>query len=82
VRATFSAFAFFDYGFRILAFIATGVLLQFSLGVLLVIGIPALAIGQYLGNLIHHRISNEQALRVIGVLLLFSGLSLLAKVWV
>lgn len=82
VRATFSAFAFFDYGFRILAFIATGVLLQFSLGVLLVIGIPALAIGQYLGNLIHHRISNAQALRVIGVLLLFSGLSLLAKVWI
>ena len=81
VRATFSGFAFFDYGFRILAFIVTGVLLQFSLGVLLVIAVPTMAIGQYLGNLIHHRISNEHALRVIGVLLLVSGLSLLAKAW-
>ena len=81
VRATFSGFAFFDYGFRILAFTATGVLLQISLGMLLAIGIPAMAVGQYLGNVMHHRISNAQALRVIAVLLLFSGLSLLAKVW-
>jgi uncharacterized membrane protein YfcA len=81
VRATFSGFAFFDYGFRIVAFIVTGVLLQPALGVLLAIGLPALAAGQYIGNRIHHRISNEQALRVIGVLLIASGLSLLAKVW-
>ena len=81
VRATFAGFAFFDYGFRIVAFIATGVLLQPALGLLLAIGLPALAAGQYLGNHIHHRISNAQALHVIGVLLIVSGLSLLAKVW-
>jgi uncharacterized membrane protein YfcA len=81
VRATFSGFAFFDYGFRLLTFIATGLLLQLSLGLLLLIGVPAMAIGQYLGNLIHLRISNEQALRAIGVLLILSGVSLLAKVW-
>lgn len=81
VRATFSGFAVFDYGFRIIAFLATGLLLQLPLGLLLVIVVPAMAIGQYAGNLIHHRISNEQALRVIGVLLILSGLSLLAKVW-
>ena len=81
VRATFAGFAFFDYGFRIIAFIVTGVLLQLSLVTLLAIGIPAMAIGQYLGNRVHHQISNEQALRVIGVLLILSGISLLAKVW-
>ena len=81
VRATFSGFAFFDYGFRIIAFVATGVLLQLPLLPLLAIGLPAMAAGQYLGNHIHHRISNAQALRVIGVLLIASGLSLLAKVW-
>lgn len=81
VRATFSGFAFFDYGFRIIAFIATGVLLQLPLAMLLAIGVPAMALGQYLGNRIHHRISNEQALRVIGTLLILSGISLLAKVW-
>ncbi len=49
---------------------------------LLPIGVPAMAVGQYLGNRIHYRISNEQALQVIGVLLIVSGLSLLAKVWI
>lgn len=82
VRATFTGFAFFDYGFRMLTFAATGLLLDLALGVLLLIGVPAMAVGQYLGNLIHHRISNEQALRVIGVLLIVSGLALLAKVWI
>lgn len=81
VRATFTGYAFFDYGFRMITFAITGLLLDLSLGVLLAIGIPAMAIGQYLGNLVHHRISNEQALRVIGVLLIASGLSLVAKVW-
>ena len=81
VRATFSGFAFFDYGFRIVTFIATGLLLQWTLGPLFAIGIPAMATGLYLGNRLHHRISNEQALRVIGVLLILCGLSLLAKVW-
>jgi uncharacterized membrane protein YfcA len=81
VRATFCGFAVFDYGFRIVAFGATGVLLKIALGVLLAIAIPAMALGQYLGNRVHRRISNEQALRVIGVLLILSGLSLLAKVW-
>jgi uncharacterized membrane protein YfcA len=81
VRATFSAFAFFDYGFRILAFIFTGVLLQVPLVLLMAIGVPATALGQYLGNMIHDRISNEQALRVIGVLLIVSGVSLLIKAW-
>lgn len=81
VRATFSGFAFFDYGFRLLTFLITGLLLQWALGVLLAIGVPAMAAGLYFGNKVHHRISNEQALRVIGVLLIASGLSLLAKVW-
>jgi uncharacterized membrane protein YfcA len=81
VRATFSGFAFFDYGFRILTFVTTGLLLQLALGTLLAIGIPTMALGLYLGNRVHHRISNDQALRIIGVLLIVSGLSLLAKVW-
>lgn len=79
VRATFTGFAFFDYGFRLLTFAVTGLLLDVALGVLLAIGLPAMALGQYVGNKIHHRISNEHALRVIGVMLIVGGLSLLAK---
>lgn len=81
VRATFSGFAFFDYGFRLLTFLLTGLLLQWALGVALVISVPAMALGLYLGNKVHNRISNAQALRAIGVLLIFSGFSLFAKVW-
>lgn len=79
VRATFTGFAFFDYGFRLITFTVTGLLLDAALGVLLAISFPAMAIGQYLGNRIHHRISNVQALRVIGVLLVVGGLSLIAR---
>jgi uncharacterized membrane protein YfcA len=79
VRATFTAFAFFDYGFRLIAFALAGLLLDPTFGLLLVIGLPAMAHGLYLGNRVHHRISNEQALRAIGLLLVASGLSLLAK---
>ena len=81
VRATFTGFAIFDYGFRIATFTATGLLLDRSLGVLLALSIPAAALGQFAGDRVHHRISNERALQVIGVLLVASGLSLIAKVW-
>lgn len=79
VRATFTGFAFFDYGFRLLTFTASGLLLDAALGMLVLLCLPAMAIGQHLGNRLHHRISNEQALRVIGLLLIVGGLSLLAK---
>lgn len=80
VRATFSGFAFFDYGFRLLTFLFTGLLLQWALGIVLAISVPAMAAGLYIGNRIHHRISNERALQVIGVMLVLSGLSLVVKV--
>lgn len=79
VRATFTGFAFFDYGFRLVTFALTGLLLDPALALLLAICVPAMALGQYAGNRVHHRISNEQALRVIGVMLILSGISLLAK---
>jgi hypothetical protein len=80
VRATFSGFAFFDYAFRLITFAFTGLLLQSVLGVVLLVSVPAMAFGFFLGNRLHQRISNAQALRVIGLLLILSGLSLLAKV--
>ena len=81
VRATFSGFAFFDYGFRLITFFFTGLLLQWALGIVLLVSVPAMAAGLYFGNRIHDRISNVQVLRVIGLLLILSGFSLLAKVW-
>ena len=80
VRATFSGFAFFDYGFRLIAFLFTGLLLHWGLGVLLAVSVPVMAAGLYFGNRIHHRISNKRVLQVIGVMLVVSGLSLVVKV--
>lgn len=77
VRATFSGFALLDYGFRLMVFTATGLLLQPQLLAPLLVGLAAMALGLYLGDRVHHRISNEQALRVIGVVLLGSGAALL-----
>jgi hypothetical protein len=79
VRATFTGFAFFDYGFRLITFAVTGLLIDAALGVLLLLSLPAMAIGQYAGNRVHHRISDAQARRIIGTLLVVGGLSLLAK---
>lgn len=79
VRATFTGFAFFDYGFRLLAFAATGLLIDATLGLLLALTLPAMALGHCAGNRIHHRVSDTQARRVIGLLLIGGGLSLLAR---
>jgi uncharacterized membrane protein YfcA len=79
VRATFTAFACLDYGFRLIMFAVAGLLFDPRLFVLLAVGLPAAGVGLYLGNKVHHRISNEQAFRAIGALLLVSGISLLVK---
>lgn len=77
LRATFSGLFILDGGFRILAFLATGLLLQQGMFTALLVGWPLVAAGLYLGHKVHLGISNAQMLRLIGVLLLFSGGSLL-----
>lgn len=79
VRGTFSGFAIFDYTFRVIIFAVTGLLLSGDLYVLLAVTLPAMMLGLYLGNKLHGRISTGQAYKVIGALLVVSGLSLLWK---
>ena len=79
VRGTFSAFAIFDYAFRVITFAVTGLLLSNELFVLVSVTLPGMMCGLYLGNKLHGRIASEQALKVIGALLIVSGLSLLWK---
>lgn len=79
VRGTFAAFGLFDYAYRLVVFAVTGLLLSRELLVAVLATLPAMALGMYLGNRLHGRISGERAFQVIGGLLVASGASLLWK---
>lgn len=79
VRGTFSGYAILDYSFRLIVFAVAGLLLDYDLLLMVAVTLPAMALGLYAGNRLHGRISHEQALRVISVLLIVSGASLIWK---
>lgn len=82
LRATFSGLFIFDGGLRLVSFLATGLLLQNGMFTALLAALPVMALGLYLGHRIHLGISSRQMLRLVGLLLLGSGLSLIWKAWV
>ncbi|HLX28693.1 MAG TPA: sulfite exporter TauE/SafE family protein [Casimicrobiaceae bacterium] len=79
VRATFSAFALFDYGFRLVVFALGGLLLPALSIETAGIGFPAMAAGLFVGNRMHGRISDAMATKAIAFLLVLAGILLLAK---
>jgi len=80
LRATFSGLFMLDGALRILTFFAAG-LLSRELMPHIALSLPLMATGLYLGNKAHLGISSQQTLKLIGALLLVSGVSLLWKVW-
>ena len=81
LRATFSGLFIFDGGLRLVSFLATGLLLQNGMFTALLAALPVMALGLYLGHRAHIGISSQQMLKLIGVLLIGSGASLLWKAW-
>ncbi|MHB1619594.1 MAG: sulfite exporter TauE/SafE family protein [Sulfuricella sp.] len=81
LRATFSGLFIFDGGLRLVSFLATGLLLQDGMFTALLAALPIMALGLYLGHRVHLGISSRQMLRLVGLLLVGSGLSLLWKAW-
>lgn len=81
LRATFSGLFIFDGGLRLVFFLATGLLLQNGMFTALLAALPVMALGLYLGHRAHLGISSRQMLKLIGVLLIGSGASLLWKAW-
>jgi len=81
LRATFSGLFIFDGGLRLVSFLATGLLLQDGMFTALLAALPVIALGLYLGHRAHIGISSQQMLKLIGVLLIGSGASLLWKAW-
>jgi uncharacterized protein len=78
-RATLTLTTIFSIGIRLLAFIATGVALQDGVWTTAAATIPAGLAGIYLASRIFHRISREAVMRAVGLLLLATGASLVAR---
>ncbi len=81
LRGTLSGLFLIDGAFRLITFLILGLLLQPEMLSSLLIGLPVIAIGLYLGNKVHLGITHRQQLTIIGSLLLVSGGSLLWKAW-
>ncbi len=79
LRGTLSGLFLLDGAFRLIAFLSLGLLFQDDMLNSLLIGLPVVGAGLYLGNKVHLGITHRQQLAIIGCLLLLSGGSLLWK---
>jgi uncharacterized membrane protein YfcA len=80
VRATFSWLFVLDGGFRLALFVAAGLLLREETLWAIALGLIPMLLGLYLGNRVHLNISKEALIRVVGVFLVGTGMSLIFKV--
>src|SRR5258706_4867133 len=80
VRATFSWLFALDGGFRLGLFLFAGLLFNPKLQIAYVLGLAPMALGLYIGNKVHLDITSEGMLRVVGALLVLSGMMLFLKV--
>jgi hypothetical protein len=65
--------------FRLISFSVMGLMIQEDMLDALLMGLPVMAFGLYLGNRVHLGVTHRQQLAIIGGLLLVSGGSLLWK---
>ena len=80
VRATFSWLFALDGGFRLGLFLFAGLLFNPKLQIAYMLGLVPMALGLYIGNKVHLDITSEGMLRVVGALLVLSGMMLFLKV--
>ena len=78
---TLSGIFMIDGALRTIIFLSIGLLLQENMLNALLLSLPLMALGLYLGSKIHLGISHQRQIAMIGALLLLSGGSLLWKAW-
>lgn len=78
-RATFSWLFLIDGGFRLVLFALAGLLLRVEALTAIAAGLIPMAIGLFVGNHVHLRISREVLLRFVGGFLVISGATLLTR---
>ena len=71
---------FVDGGFRLGLFLIAGLLLEPKLQLAYALGLIPMMLGLYIGDKVHTDLTSEGMLRVVGVLLMLSGLMLFLKV--
>jgi uncharacterized protein len=81
LRATFSGLFFLEGGLRIVVFVIAGLLLNKALFFAILAALPLVALGLFLGNRVHIGLTSLQMQRLIGIILLASGTSLVWRVW-
>jgi uncharacterized membrane protein YfcA len=79
LRSTLSGLFFIEGGMRIAAFALSGLFAQESMLLFCLLGLPVMIMALYAGHRVHLGITHSQMTRLIGLLLLASGLSLVAK---
>jgi uncharacterized membrane protein YfcA len=80
VRATFSWLFVIDGGFRLALFLYAGLLLEPRLEAAYALGLVPMALGLYVGNKVHLDITGRGMLKLVGALLVLSGVMLFVKV--
>jgi uncharacterized membrane protein YfcA len=81
LRGTLSGLFLLEGSLRVIVFLFMSLIIQESMLSSLLLALPLMAVGLYLGNKVHLGISHRQQLAIIGGLLLLSGGSLLWKAW-
>ena len=79
LRATFSALFFTDGLARIVSFLVAGLLMSAKVWVAYFVALPIMLGALYLGGRVHVGLAQSQMIRLVGVLLLASSVSLLFK---
>jgi len=82
LRGTLSGLFMLEGALRMITFLFMGLLLQPDMLISLLLSLPLMGLGLYLGNHVHLGITRRQQLGLIGILLLGSGGSLLWKAWI
>jgi uncharacterized protein len=78
-RATLTLDMVFSGGIRVTAFAITGLLLKLEVGVAAAFAVPAAMVGLGLASWAFKRVTRETLLRVVAVLLLTNGISLIVR---
>src|SRR6266699_909053 len=78
-RATMTLTTIFSIGLRLLAFAVTGLLMQDGVWIAAAAAIPAGLLAVYFASRVFRVISREMVMRAVGILLLASGASLIAR---
>jgi uncharacterized membrane protein YfcA len=79
LRATSAIVVAVSVWIRLALFIATGLLLNTTLVMLVLLLLPVMALGLWLGNRLHHALSRGGVLRLIAGLLLGNGVALIVR---